>query len=182
MTMRDIRVLAICGSLRRRSSNAELLAALARAAPPNVTITLFDGLAALPAFSPDFDADGNTPAGVARFRRLLEAHDAVVISSPEYAHGMPGALKNALDWVVGSGELIAKPVAVVNASTHATRAWRSLVDTLGVMSACVVEEASVTVPVQGRGLDADGIHADPALLALLTSLLQTLAGVAIAGR
>jgi NADPH-dependent FMN reductase len=80
-----------------------------------------------------------------------------LISSPEYAHGVPGALKNALDWLVGSGERIEKPVAVINASARATHAWESLVETLTVMSASVVRDASITLPLGGRAADADTI-------------------------
>ncbi len=63
-------------------------------------------------------------------------------------------LKNALDWIVGSGEVVGKPVALVNASPRATHAWTSLLETLTVMSASVIQEASVPIPLQGRGLDA----------------------------
>ena len=85
----------------------------------------------------------------------------MVISSPEYAHGVPGVLKNALDWVVGSGELAEKPVALINASPRATHAWASLAETLTVMSAQVVPEASITLPLQGRSLDALAISRGP---------------------
>ena len=98
-----------------------------------------------------------------------------MLSSPEYAHGVPGVLKNALDWVVGSGELVDKPVALLNASSRATRAWRSLVETLSVMSARVIREASITVALNGTGLDADGIASDPRLAVLVKSALRRLA-------
>ena len=109
---------------------------------------------------------------------MLQSCDAVLISSPEYAHGVPGVLKNALDWIVGSGELIGKPVALINASARATHAWASLFETLTVMSARVIPEASTTVPVQGRTLDADGIASDPELAPQLRSAVEALAAAA----
>src|SRR6476659_9824159 len=127
----------------------------------------------MPACNPDLD-DDHTSEAVMAFRAMLQACDAVLISSPEYAHGVPGVLKNALDWLVGSGELVDKPIGLLNASSRATHAWNSLVETLSVMSARVIREASVTVALNGTGLDAEGIASDPQMAALLTSALQRL--------
>jgi NAD(P)H-dependent FMN reductase len=87
-------------------------------------------------------------------------------------------LKNALDWLVGSGELVGKPVALVNASPRATHAWASLAETLTVMSARVIRDASVTVPLQGRSLDAAGIAADGELSKVLRSAIDALVNAA----
>jgi len=114
-----IRVLAISGSLRRASSNSALVAAVARLAPQTVDVSIYCELDELPPFNSDLDGD-DAPAGVSRFRAALQACDAVLISSPEYAHGVPGVLKNALDWVVGSGELVDKPFALINTSGDLT--------------------------------------------------------------
>src|SRR5262245_20231587 len=172
-TTRPVRVLAISGSLRRASSNSALVAAALRVAPDWVHVSVFHELADLPAFNPDLESEG-TPEVIVSFRAKLRACDAVLISSPEYAHGIPGVLKNALDWVVGSGEFIDKPVALINASTRATRAWASLAETLSVMSARVILDASITIPVQGRSLDTDGIAGDSGLSTLLRSSLTAL--------
>jgi chromate reductase len=110
----SLRVVAISGSLRRSSSNTALVSAAARLAPESVDVSIYAELAELPPFNPDLDSDP-APAAVARFRAQLQTCDAVLISSPEYAHGVPGVLKNALDWVVGSGELVDKPIALINA-------------------------------------------------------------------
>jgi NAD(P)H-dependent FMN reductase len=174
---RPVRILAISGSLRRASSNSALVNAAPRVAPDVVHVSVFHGLADLPPFNPDLESDG-APEEIISFRAKLRASDAVVISSPEYAHGIPGVLKNALDWVVGSGEFIDKPVALINASTRATRAWAALAETLSVMSARVIPDASITIPVQGRSLDADGIAGDSGLSTLLRSSLDTLAQAA----
>ena len=104
-----------------------------------------------------------------------------MICSPEYAHGVPGSLKNALDWVVGSGELSGKPVALINASPRATHADESLREIIATMDARIVAGASVTVPVQGRKLDVGGILADPALSSVLSSALEALAAAIASG-
>jgi len=172
-----IQILAISGSLRRASSNTALVEAAGRLTPRGVEVSVFDSLSTLPPFNPDLEGDG-TIVAVTRFRAQLRAHDALLISSPEYAHGIPGALKNALDWVVGSGELIDKPIALINASARATHAWTSLRETLTVMAAQVIPGASVTIPLGGRSLDADGIVADGALSAALSTAIDALATAA----
>jgi len=169
-----VTVLAISGSLRRASSNSALVGAVARLAPDTVEVSIYRELEALPPFNPDLDGD-NAPAAVTRFRAALQAADAVLISSPEYAHGVPGVLKNALDWVVGSGELVDKPIALLNTSARATHAWASLAETLAVMSASVVLDASITVSLGGRTLDAAGIVADAAVATALRSAIHVLA-------
>ena len=173
----SVRVLAISGSLRRASSNGALVSAVARLAPGHVDVSIYRELASLPPFNPDL-AEETAPEAVARFRAALQACDAVLISSPEYAHGVPGVLKNALDWVVGSGELIDKPVALINTSARATHAWESLARTLLVMSARVLLDASITVPLAGRTPDAESIAADTAIAAPLRCAIAVLAAEA----
>ena len=169
-----VRVLAISGSLRRISSNRALVNAAAQLAPAGVEVSIYAGLDSLPGFNPDLDTDV-PPSAVGEFRAALQACDAVLFSVPEYAQGVPGAFKNALDWVVGSGELVDKPVALVNASRRASHAWASVVETLTVMSARVIRAASITVPLDGTRLDAEGIAANPHLAGLLRSALEQLA-------
>lgn len=149
-----MRVLAISGSLRAASTNSALLRAAAAAAPEGVTVTVFAGLdgrgvGSLPPFNPDEDSDPALPA-VRDFRDALAAAEAVVIACPEYAHGVPGALKNALDWVVASGEMVDKPVALLHASSRSSYAREALTEILTVISARLIDEASVTVPLMGK--------------------------------
>jgi chromate reductase len=172
-TKRSIRVLGISGSLRRSSMNTALLVAAARLASESVDVSIYTDLAELPPFNPDLDGD-RTPVAVTSFRSQLEACDAVLISSPEYAHGVPGVLKNALDWVVSSSELVNKPIGVINASGRATHAWMSLRDTLTVMSARLIAAASITIPLEGRTLDATGIARDARLSGALRSAIGAL--------
>jgi NAD(P)H-dependent FMN reductase len=171
-------VLAISGSLRLASSNSALVEAVGRLAPVTVEVSIYRGLADLPPFNPDLDGDGS-PEAVTRFRARLSASDAVLMSIPEYAHGVPGVVKNALDWVVGSGELVNKPIALINASSRAKHAWASLAYALAVMSSRVVLDASITV--RRSTLDADGIIADAAMSNKLRSAIDALARAARGG-
>jgi len=168
-------LLTISGSLRAGSSNATLLAAAALVAPASLTVSSYDALAALPAFNPDIEeAATPVPAPVAHWRAALTGADAILISSPEYAHGMPGALKNALDWVVGSGELVGKPVGILNASAASRFAHPQLIEVLTVMSATVVPAATVLVDTPRRGADAAQIVADATVAATLRGALTAL--------
>ncbi len=174
-----MKILAISGSLRDGSSNTTLLRAARLLAPDGVSIELYGGLGELPHFNPDLDRDGTTPPDVvAEFRDRVGAADALLICSPEYAHGVPGALKNALDWLVSSPAIIAKPIALINASFRATYAYASLLETLTVMSARVIAAASITVPLDGRkNLDEAAIVADAELATRLRTAIGTLAAV-----
>jgi len=156
-----MRWLAISGSLRRQSSNTELLRAASAVAPAGVTIDLYDGLAALPHFNPDIEPEG--VHAVMELKRRLSAADGLLISTPEYARGVPGSLKNALDWLVSGAEFVAKPVAILSASNRSQHAYASLRTTVATMSGDIVEGASITLPLLGRNLDAAGIAADDEL-------------------
>jgi NAD(P)H-dependent FMN reductase len=169
-----MRILALCGSLRTRSSNLSALQAAQRLARPPMAISIFGGLADLPHFNPDIDAEPH-PAAVSRLREAVGAAEGLLICSPEYARGVAGVMKNALDWLVSGSEFPDKPVAVINASQRSTHADAALRLTLVTMSARLVEGASITLPLLGRNLDADGIVADPELSAQLRRALEAFA-------
>ncbi len=174
-----MRVLAVCGSLRAGSSNGALLAAAAAVAPPGVEVVLYDGLGALPPFNPDLDReadDPRLPAAVRDLRARVAAADALVVSSPEYAHGVAGAFKNLLDWLVGGSGLPGKPVAQLHATGRADHAPAQTAETLRTMSARLVDGASATVEVAGR--PAAALAADPAAAGVLRSALAALAAAA----
>jgi NAD(P)H-dependent FMN reductase len=170
----DMRILAVSGSLRAKSSNTAALKASARLAPAGVAVELFEGLGELPHFNPDVDEAGPPPS-VLEWRRRVDAAHGLLISSPEYARGVAGVLKNALDWLVSGPEFYEKPVAVLNASPRSTHADASLRLTLTTMSGRLIEPASIGLPLLGRGLDEDGILADPALASALREALVRLA-------
>jgi len=172
-----MRILAISGSLRAKSLNTEFLRFAARVAPHGTIVALSDGLDRLPHFNPDLDTCPG-PVAVTAFREQLNSAAAVVICSPEYAHGVPGTLKNALDWVVGSGELVNKPVAVWNISPRSTHAYGSLTETLRTMSANVLPAACLTLPIHPiRGLIEER-DANPKLAPSLNEALAALVAAA----
>jgi chromate reductase len=164
----------VCGSLRARSSNAALLDAVSALAPRGVTVARYEGLATLPPFNPDDDVEPAPPA-VRSLRERIASADALVISSPEYAHGVPGALKNALDWLVSGAEIYQKPIALLNPSPGSLFAHPQLMETLHTMSATVVDDACLTLPIAGRRLDAEGIASDTELSAGIRAALEALA-------
>jgi chromate reductase len=168
-----IRILAISGSLRAVSSNTALLQATAVLAPEGVEIELYGGLGDLPHFNPDLET--NEPPAVTDLRDRVRRADGLLISSPEYAHGVPGAMKNALDWLVGGEEFIYKPVALLNASPRATHAQASLAETITTMSGRLVAEASIAVPLLGVKLDAAGIAAHPEISGVLRDAIAAFA-------
>ena len=169
-----MQVLAISGSLRAASSNTILLNAAAALAPEDVEVILYRGLSDLPHFNPDLD-NGAAPPAVKQFRSQLHDSAGVIISCPEYAHGVPGALKNALDWIVRSGELYEKPVALFNSSPRASHAQASLIETLTVMMARVISEAGVSVPLIGKDFDLEWIVRDPEISSAIRSAVEAFA-------
>ena len=173
-----MKILTLSGSLRARSSNTELLRAAQLVADPSWTFDHYDGLASLPHFNPDDDLEGAIPPEPVRdLRARIAAADALLVCSPEYAHGVAGSLKNALDWMVSDAAMIGKPIGLLNASARSTFAHPQLAETLRTMSATIVECASIVISLDGRRLDAAGIAADPALAALVRRALDALATV-----
>jgi chromate reductase len=151
-------ILALSGSLRSLSSNTAVLRVASLVAPPGVDVELHPGLDALPFFNPDLDRkldDPALPAAVQSLRRRLGAADVLIISSPEYAHGISGLMKNALDWLVGGAEMVGKPVGIINTSPHATHALDALRETLRTMTANVVDEACIAIAVPRNCDDAE---------------------------
>jgi NAD(P)H-dependent FMN reductase len=166
-------VLAIAGSLRAASINAAFCRAAARLAPPGLSVVVHPGLGSLPLFNPDLEAD--PPRAVVDFRDQVGRADALLIASPEYAHGISGVMKNALDWLVSYEGFVAKPVAVVNTSPRASHAYESLLEVLKTMSADLVHEASVSLPLLGACTTEEQMVSTPHVAARIEQALLSLA-------
>ncbi len=173
-----IRILGISGSLREKSANSRLLTAFAELLPAEAEYVTYNGLADLPHFNPDLDGDEQwRNEAVQSWRTLLGSADAVVICTPEYARGLPGSLKNALDWIVSSGEFVDKPTAAISASPHpegGAVTLESLVGTLRMMSANVPDERALPIPGITLKFAADGRLKDEALVSELQKLADSL--------
>lgn len=169
-----MKLLAISGSTSEQSSSTAILRAAVDLAPPGTEVELFTGLAALPHFNPDQDTE-HPPSAVLAFRRQIGAADAVVICSPEYAHGMPGSLKNALDWLVSALEPINKPVLLMCASpTAAPFAHGQLLEVLRTMMGAHLVDGGAH-RFSRAALSASGQLMSPELRAALRDGLTRLA-------
>jgi chromate reductase len=173
-----MKILAMSGSLRAMSSNTNVLMAVQRLAPPDVEITLYHGLGELPHFNPDLEMVSIPPI-VEALRDQVQRADALLFCCPEYAHGVPGSFKNALDWLVGVG-LNGKPCGLINASPRSTFVNAALIEILTIMGGDMVAGASPVVALMGRPLDDAQIAGDPTFSAALRDGLTALTAAAVA--
>ena len=149
-----------------------MLRAAKSLAPAGVEFHIFDGLGQLPLFNPDLEPTAPEPV-IALWTAVASA-DAIVIASPEYAHGVTGTIKNALDWLVGHIPFAYKPVAVFNPAYQSHHADAALKETLRTMSADLVHDACVRVPVIGAGVSPGGIAATTRFSTVLMAALQAI--------
>lgn len=177
--MQQNNIFAISGSLRLGSSNHAILKALGKMAPQNINYTIYDGLSEIPAFDPGLDND-NPPTSVVVLRRLLTESDGIIICTPEYAYGVPGALKNALDWMVSSASFSGKPTALITASTGGENAHEGLIKILGAIDAKLTAETTLLISFVRSKIDTEGYITDQGtirnLKKALDSLLKNLLG------
>lgn len=169
-------ILLLSGSLRAASSNETVLRTARAAAPAHVRTVLYEGLADLPHFNPDDDAEP-LPGPVAALRAAIAGAAAVLICTPEYAGTLPGSFKNLLDWTVGGTEICDKPVAWVNAAApgRGEGAEATLRTVLGYTGADIRDEACVRIPVDRRTVADDGTITDEAVRTRLARILTLLA-------
>lgn len=141
-------ILGISGSLRSASTNSLLISVARDCAPPGVEFAVAGGLDQLPHFNPDLEIEAIER--VRRWVELVKRADGLVISTPEYARGYPGSLKNALDWLVQTDAHIDKPFMLLNASSRSSVAQKTLTTVLETMSGIHVEAATTTIPLLGK--------------------------------
>ena len=164
-----MKILALSGSLRAASINSALLRVIRDLAPAAIDVRLFAGLGDLPLYNPDLE---HAPPAVAQqLRNQVAVADALLIASPEYAHGVTGTIKNALDWLVAFEGFADKPVAVLNATPRAHHADAALRETLVTMSASLIEAASITLPLPSANMGEAELLAAPEIVSLLTGVL-----------
>lgn len=152
----ELRLLALSGSQRQASTNTAMLQALSELLPPAVRYGLFDGIGELPIFNPDLEGD-ETPESVLKLASNIECADGLIVASPEYVHGIPGGLKNALDWLVSRPEIVHKPILLLHASHRGDFALEALREVLATMSSRLVTEPILRVPLLGQS--PEQVHA-----------------------
>jgi chromate reductase len=169
-----VRVVGLSGSLRKASFSTSLLKILAEKAAPAIDIQVVT-LEDIPLYNEDLDRSPEIPS-VASFRKIIAASDGVLIATPEYNHGMPGVLKNALDWAsrpVFESCFKDKPVSIISSSkafTGGVRAQYQLRETLISMHAHLVMGPEVVVGGVHAKLAEDVYQDDQRLTFMLRSL------------
>jgi chromate reductase len=172
--MTKIRILGISGSLRAGSANTQILRALRTMVDSEVDFQIFEGLEDLPHFNPGVNEDNEKAAF---FKSKVAEADGVVICTPEYAFGVPGVLKNALDWTVSTGEFNDKPVAALSASplnSGGDKALASLLQTLTALGTIRNETSSLSIPNIKQKIDPEGSLTDSALKNQLHMIITNL--------
>jgi len=155
--MKRVKFFALSGSLREASYNSAALKALAENSPDHIEIVIGD-ISQLPLFNPDLDS-GVIPA-LDKIKSELKSSSGLIISSPEYAHGISAPMKNVLDWLVSSNEFPDTPIMLINTSPRAIHALESLKEVLSIMSGLIIESANVSIPLLGSVLVDGKIHKD----------------------
>jgi chromate reductase len=144
-----LNILAISGSLRAASTNSALVEALAGNAPSDCRVEVYDGLGRLPIFNPDDEGERTPPEAVKLIDAVTQA-DGVIVSCPEYAHGVPGGMKNALDWLVSRDAAVGKPAMLVHASPRSLYARAALAEIMRTMSFALYEGAALEIALLGK--------------------------------
>jgi chromate reductase len=153
--MEQKNIFAISGSLRLGSSNHAILRVLGKMMPPYINYSIYKGLSEIPAFDPGLE-NNEPPAAVTAFRKQVSEADAIIICTPEYAYGVPGALKNALDWTVSSASFSGKPTALITASTGGENAHEALIKILGAIDANLIKEATLLISFVRSKMNGEG--------------------------
>jgi chromate reductase, NAD(P)H dehydrogenase (quinone) len=164
------KIFILPGSLRERSSSHLLIDEIVSRLRTRATCQVYDGTGALP----HFNDQPETPEQVRLFKEEIRGSDAVLICTPEYAFGVPGTLKNALDWTVGSGEFVGKPVVLITASSDGRRGHQALQDILTAISAELHPETTVLIPGIRSRFDGAGKLKDGELRQVLDTLCQSI--------
>jgi chromate reductase, NAD(P)H dehydrogenase (quinone) len=165
------KVLAISGSTRLHSTNLNYIKAVGGLAADHFLVEVYEGLLDIPPFNPDDDTDDPT-AVIKDFRTRLKEADGIFICTPEYAMGVPGTLKNAIDWTVSSMEFYQKPVGLITASLSGLKGHAALLETLHVIESKMTAATGLVISFAKTKISADCIITDEATLANVKNLIE----------
>jgi len=166
------KIFAISGSTRERSTNLNLIYAIKELSKEIFKIDVFNEIAQLPQFNPDSDIEP-APEKIAEFRKKLKQADGVLICTPEYAMGVPGALKNAIDWAVSSAEFSKKPVALITASSMGEKAHASLLETLKIIESKITNDTQLLISFAKTKISSDAVITDKDTLEQVKKLISS---------
>jgi chromate reductase, NAD(P)H dehydrogenase (quinone) len=167
------KIFAICGSTRQNSINLALLKIIAELEKETLELQIFTQIDYLPHYNPDIDNIEYTPTFVTKFKQKIKEADAILICTPEYAMGVPGTLKNALDWTVATMEFSQKPTALITASTSGEKGHHSLLETLKVIEAKIDEKTSLLISTPKTKIK-DGVITDNETREKVKSVIENL--------
>jgi chromate reductase, NAD(P)H dehydrogenase (quinone) len=165
-------ILAISGSLRKKSTNLAIIENIAEMFGGRMNVTIYDGLAHLPHFNPDLEA-AEPVREVAELRRRIREANGVLICTPEYVFSIPGALKNALEWTVGTSDFAGKPTALITASSAGEKTHESLSLVLKTIEARITENTALLISGARTKLNSTGKLADAATIGAINSLIES---------
>lgn len=166
------KILAICGSTRKTSSNLNLINVIVDLTKEKFQISIFEGLESIPHFNPDLDNETPPEAVTNLHNQLKEAH-GILICTPEYAMGVPGTLKNAIDWTVSSCEFSHKPVALITASSLGENAHESLLKTLRIIESNITEQTQLLISYVKTKVSKENKITDQATLNDVVTLIES---------
>lgn len=175
-----VRIVGLAGSLRSGSLNRALLRAAAEIAPAGLVIAPFD-LIEVPLYNGDIEADGDPPA-VAALKQAIAAADGVLFATPEYNHGVPAVMKNAVDWASRpprGAPLGGKPVGIIGASpgmTGSARGQSQLRQAFEFTNSYCMPQPELLVFKAHEKFDAEGRLIDEATRTYLGRYLEAFAG------
>jgi NAD(P)H-dependent FMN reductase len=167
------KILAICGSTRSKSSNLNLIYAIIEIFRNQIEFELYLSIADLPHFNPDLDNECPDES-VTIFRNKVKAADGVLICTPEYAMGVPGTLKNAIDWTVSSAEFSHKPVALITASSVGAKGHQSLLETLKIIECDIDEKTQLLIPFIKTKINDEAKITDESTKLQVESVIESL--------
>jgi chromate reductase, NAD(P)H dehydrogenase (quinone) len=149
------KIIALCGSNRKLSLQGNYIHAFALLSKDIFDIEIYEDLDQMPHFNPDLDNE-TPPEKIIHFRNALKSADGIVICTPEYAMGIPGTLKNAIDWTVSSCEFSHKPTALITASSMGEKGHAALIEVLKIIEANITDETQLLISFAKTKINHEG--------------------------